>query len=239
MFDGDRLASFDSLGRLIIWRNRANVLAFELDIKTSLLITDMQWSPCGYYLFLCGRQGHIQSFSTVSGINFFSIQVEAANGSNKKAEFTCCAWNQPSTNVALGTEDGEVVIIDPSDRGRSITTMCMHKEIPVQSLEWYGPVTTHTKRSGVSYKSQSLSAYLKNGDVILFESPIDLEVNCNRTGVQDGAAVWNSSHSLLAVIGYKKTNRRPIAKFLNNRGYVLFKLTDGLPANPHAKVRSQ
>ena len=92
------------------------------------------------------------------------------------------------------------------------------------------------KRSGVSHETQSLSAYLKNGDVILFESPIDLEANCNRTGVQDGAAVWNSSFTLLAVIGYKKTNRRPIAKFLNNQGYVLFTLTDSLPANPHARV---
>jgi WD40 repeat protein len=236
MPDGDRLASYDSWGRLIIWRNRANVLAYELDIKTSLLVTDMQWSPCGYYLFLCGREGHVQSFSSINGLNLFSIQVEATNSNNKKAEFTCCAWNQPATRVALGTENGEVVIIDPSDNGRSISTICMHKGIPVQSLEWYGPVITCKKRGGVPYKSQYLSAYLKNGDVMLFESLFHSDVNCNRTGVVDGAAVWNSSFSLMAVIGYKKSNRCPIAKFLNNQGYVIFTLRDGLPSIPHERV---
>ena len=236
MPDGDRLASYDSWGRLIIWKNRANVLAYDLDIKTSLLVTDMQWSPCGYYLFLCGREGHVQSFSTTNGMNLFSIQVEATNSNNKKAEFTCCVWNQPATRVALGTENGEVVIIDPSDSGRSISTISMLRGIPVQSLEWYGPVTTCKKRSGVSYESQSLSAYLKNGEVMLFTSLIHVEVNCSRTGVVDGAALWNSTYSLLAVIGYKKSNRCPIVKFLNNQGYVLFTLMDGLPSTPHPRV---
>ena len=236
MPDGDRLASYDSWGKLIIWRNRANVFAYELDIKTSLLVTDMQWSPCGYYLFLCGREGHVQSFSTVNGLNLFSIQVEATNSNGKKAEFTCCAWNRPATRMALGTENGEVVIIDPSDNGRSISTICLYKGIPVQSLEWYGSVTTCRKRSGVSYESQHLSVYLKNGDVMLFESLISENVSCNRTGIVDGAAVWNSSFSLMAVIGYKKKNRRSIAKFLNNRGYVLFKLMDSLPLAPHTRV---
>ena len=238
MPDGDRLASYDSWGRLIIWKNRANVLAYELDIKTSLLVTDMQWSPCGYYLFLCGREGHVQSFSTINGINLFSIQVEATNSDNKKAEFTCCAWNRPATRVALGTENGEVVIIDPSDNGRSISTISMHKGIPVQSLEWYGPITTCKKRSGGLYQSQSLSAYLKNGDVMLFKSLTHADVNCSRTLVVDGAAVWNSSSSLLAVIGYKKTNRCPIARFLNNQGYILFTLLNGLPSIPQTKVSS-
>ena len=235
MPDGDRLASYDSLGKLIIWRNRANVLAYELSIKTSLLFTDIQWSPCGYYIFLCGREGHVQSFSTVTGLNLFSIQVEATRSGNKKAEFTCCAWNRPGTRVALGTENGEVVIIDPSDNGRSVSTICMHKGISVQSLEWYGPVTM-CKRNGVPYESQCLSAYLKNGDVMFFESLFHSDVHCNKTGVVDGTAVWNSGFSLMAVIGYKKSNRRPIAKFLNNRGYAVFTLKDGLPSIPHERV---
>ena len=117
MSDGDRLASYDSWGRLIIWTSRAKTLDYKLDIKTSILVTDMQWSPCGYYLLLCGREGHVQSFSTVNRINLFSIQVETTRSDNMKVELTCCAWNRPGTRVALGTENGEVVIIDPNDNG--------------------------------------------------------------------------------------------------------------------------
>ena len=236
MPDGDRLASYDSWGRLIIWKNRANVLAYELDIKTSLLVTDMQWSPCGYYLFLCGREGHVQLFSSINGMNLFSIQVEATNSNSKKAEFTCCSWNKPATRVALGTENGEVVVIDPSDNGRSISTISMLKGITVQSLEWYGPITTCKRRNGVNYETQSLSAYLKNGDVMLFKSLVHPDVHCSRTMVVDGLAVWNSSSTILAVVGYKKTNRCPIVRFLNNKGYILFTLKDGLPTVPHTKV---
>lgn len=239
MRDSDRLASYDSWGRIIIWKNRANVLAYELDIKTSLLVTDMQWSPCGYYLFLCGREGHVQLFSAINGMNLFSIQVEATNSNNKKAQFTRCSWNKPGTRVALGTENGEVVIIDPSDNGRSISTISMHKGIPVESLEWYGPITTCKKRTGVSYETQSLSAYLRNGDVMLFKSLVSPDVNCSRTNVIDGLAVWNSSCTLLAVVGYKKPNRCPIVRFLNSDGYILFTLKGGFPSVPHTRVSSK
>ena len=239
MSDGDRLATYDCLGRVIIWKNRANVLAYELDIKTSLLVTDMQWSPCGFYLLLCGREGHVQSFSTINGLNLFSIQVEATNSNNRKAEFTSCSWNKPGTQVALGTENAEVVIIDPSDNGRSVSTISIHKGVPVQSLEWFGPVITCTKQSGATYKSQSLSAYLKNGDVMLFKSLTHPDVKCSKTMVVDGVAVWNSSSTLLAVIGYKKTNRCPTIRFLNNQGYVLFTVTDGLPTPSRTRVRKE
>ena len=229
MPNGDRLASYDSWGRIIIWKNRANILAYDLEIKTSLLVTDMQWSPCGYYLLLCGREGHVQSFSAINGLNLFSIQVEATNSNSKKAEFTCCSWNRPGTRVALGTENGEVVVIDPSDNGRSISTISMHKGIPVLSLEWYGDVSTCMKRSGVTYETQSLSAYLKNGDVMLFKSLDHPDVNFSRTSVVDGRAVWNSSSTVLAVVGYKKTVRSSMVRFLNDQGYILFTVSDGLP----------
>ena len=236
MPDGDRLATYDSWGTLIIWSSHAKTLAYNLDIKISILVTDMQWSPCGYYLFLCGREGHVQSFSTVNKINFFSIQVETTRNDNKKAEFTCCACNRPGTRVAIGTENGEVVIINPSDNGRSISTIPLSKSFSVQSLEWYGPVTKCKKRNGVLYASQYLSVYQKNGDVVLFESLFHSNVKCIRTGVVDGAAVWNSKFSLMAVIGYEESNRRPIVKFLNSRGDAVFTLRDGLPSIPHERV---
>ena len=131
-----------------------------------------------------------------------------------------------------------MVIIDPSDDGQLISIICvsMNKGISVQSLEWYGPVTMCKKKNGVSYAAQYLSTYQKNGDVMLFESPFHPDFKCNRTGVVDGAAVWNSGFSLMAVIGYEKSNQRPIAKFLNSEGHAVFTLKDGLPSIPHERV---
>ena len=174
----------------------------------------------------------MQSFSAITGMNLFSIQVEATNSTSKKAEFTSCSWNKPSTRVTVGTENGEVMVINPSDNGRSISTISLHKGIPVLSLEWYGPVITSMKRGGLSYKSQNLSIYLKNGDVMLFSSLVHADVNCSRTMVVDGAASWNSSFSLLAVVGYNKTTQCPMVRFLDSQGYILFTLSNGLPSIP-------
>ena len=237
---GDRLASYDSWGRVIIWMNRANVLAYEFQITTQLIVADFQWSPCGYYSLLCGKEGQIQLFSGVNGTSFFSVQIESTSEPNLKAEFVCCAWNSPATRVALGTENGEIIIVNPEEGGNSVSTVTLGKKgAAIQSLAWYGPIITIRKATGDKYKSQGLSVYLRNGDIVLFKSITCPECLRSKTGVVDGVAAWNKDQTLWAIVGYKKNSSAastPIARFVNREGYILFSLSEGLPMVPRTQV---
>ena len=233
-----RLASYDSWGRIIIYQNRANVLAYQFKVKTGVIVADMQWSPCGYYIAICGNDGHIQMLSAVNGMALFAVQVEAANH-RARPDFTCCAWNEPGTRVALGTSNGEILLLNPADNGSNISTISLRGGLSVLSIEWYGEVKTCHETDGTSYKSQSLSVYLNNGDVILFKAVAHTECVCSKTRTVDGIALWNSTHTLLAVVGYKKGatgSPSPIVRFLDNRGYVLFTVSEGLKPTPRPKV---
>ena len=227
---GDKLASYDSWGKINIWRNRANILSKEFQISTAVSVTDMQWSPCGYYLILCGKEGHVQMISGINGITFFSIQVEATLHHSGKTQFTCCTWNKPGSRVALGTEAGEVVLMDPNSNGRSISTVILRRDVPIQSLGWFGPITDCTTRSGELYQSQSLSAYHNSGSVLFLTNVSNPRCFCSETGVHNGKMAWNSSETLLAVVGFREDHLTAVTRFLDSRGIAIFTLCDAIPS---------
>ena len=235
MPNGDRLASYDSWGKIISWRNRVNILVCDFQVSVPFAITDMQWSPCGFYLFICGKEGHIQMYSGINGLNLFTLQVEAISPLCSKPSFTCCAWNQPQTRIALGTHCGEIIMLNPRDNGAYLSTMAIWRGVPLQNIQWYGPVAPCQTRDGVGYESQSLFALLKNGNVVLFDNLSNPGYTTTETGVCSGFAAWNSSNTLLAVVGYKSDLSSPLVRFLNPGGFVIYTIA-ALPPLPRAEV---
>ena len=164
---GDRLATYDSWGTVKIWRNRSNVLALDFDFTTSVLVRDMQWSPCGLYIAICGEEGELQVFSGLNGISIFAIQVVSSTQHSTHAEFTCLTWNKVSTRLALGTAKGELIDTDPTQNGQFISIMMMHEHVPVCHAQYFGPteeVHLHNEQAA----SQSLSLYMEDGEVAIF-----------------------------------------------------------------------
>lgn len=235
--NGIRLASYDSWGRIILWSNRANILAFEFQMSSAVLITDMQWSPCGYYIIACAKNGHIMSYSAVTGMNLFSVQIEATSCHINKAKLTCCSWNKPGTRVAFGTSNGEVILLNPADNGRSLMTITISQGVPIQKVAWYGPIMPCQQGNHPPYRSQGFFTYLRNGDCVFFQTPGCSECVYNKTGVLNGRAMWNSDESILAVIGYSCSHRNlnATARFLNHNGYFMFTVED-LPIPPRLQV---
>ena len=172
--------------------------------------------------------------SGVNGYNLFSLQVQAISPLGTKPTFTSCAWNQPGTRIALGTHSGDIVLIDPGDGGGSLSSLTICRGVPMQSIQWYGPVAPCRTRDGGTYQSQSLSGLLKNGNVVLFESLSNPAYITTKTGVCDGFAAWNSSNTLLAVVGYKSDLSSPVVRFVNPRGHVIY--TTALPLLPSSRA---
>jgi len=107
---------------------------------------------------------------------------------------------EPSVRIALGTQTGEIVLLDPSNIRTSISSVSIKKDISVQSIQWYGPVAKCFTRDGGSYNSQSLSAYLENGTVVLIKSVSSPHCVYSQTGVHNGVMaliVSTSSYSRL------------------------------------------
>jgi hypothetical protein len=201
---GDKLVTYDSWGNLKIWKNRANVLALDHETTTTVVVKDIQWSHCGNYIALCGEDGHLQMFSGVTGMNLFSVQVITSSLSNTYAQFTTLTWNESTTRLAICTDHGEVMDADPSYNGRFISTTIVRETIPILYAKYFGPVKEYeveTVFGNQKLSTQSLSLYLANGEVAIFQNLSSTHCMCVHTRIINGKAQWNSTESVLAIVG--------------------------------------
>lgn len=239
---GDRIATCDSWGGIKIWKNRANVLAVDFEFITTVLVRDMQWSCCGYYIAICGEEGHLQVFSGLNGANIFAIQLVAALRFSSQAQFSCCSWNSSGTRIALGTERGEVVDVDTTDDGQTVLTIGVRDGVPVLSTHYFGPakeITKHTSsREAVAVPTQSLSVYLSSGEVRIFPTICSGQSICVQTRVVNGTSAWNGNGELMVVVGQRSQgSMSTIARFIDSNGNILLTVDNLLPPYPKPEVR--
>ena len=230
MPSGVRLASYDSWGCIILWNNHACALALQFKIKPMVVVTDLQWSPCGSYLITCAESGNIALYSSSTGTIVFSMYVGCSYSLVKRAKFTCCSWNQPGTRIAFGTYNAKVVFLDPVSRAFTINGI--DDSLPVQCIDWYRPtMQCRGKDDTVSpVLCQCVSVYLRNGTVVFNQIP-DRDVRICTTGIVDGGAAWSSNKSVFVVIGRKDLSCvfLPVAYFFNCEGDVIFTISQDLP----------
>ena len=141
-----------------------------------------------------------------------------------------------SSLYALDTQTGELVLLDPDNGGRSISSVSLKKGIPIHSIQWYGAVSKCHTSAGASYDSQSLSAYLRNGIIVLFRSINSLKCVYSETDVSDGVVAWSPSSTMLAVVGYSKQDSFSLICHINPQGYTIFTLHNALPHIPRPQV---
>ena len=221
-----------------IWKSRANVLAINNELTTTVAIKDIQWSSCGHYIAICGEDGHLQLYSGFSGANVFSVQVlNSSQWSNSYAQFTSISWDSNGTRLAVGTERGEVMDVDTDRYGQFIKTTIIRQEVPVIYVKYYGAVQEfEVQRGGVKSYVQSLSAYLANGEVAIFQNLASNRCSCIYTGITNGQAQWNSNESLLAIVGYYISGNTLAARFMDAHGNITFSINQLLPIQPTTDV---
>ena len=197
-----------------------------------MVVTDIQWSSCGYYIVICSEEGYIQVLSGLNGQRLFTTQVVAPHRFSTQAEFTCCTWNKCNTQIALGTKRGEVFGIDPDEEGQFIFTTVDREGVSVQSLLFFGPIheiPVSTRHGEKMTATQSLSLYMSNGDVVFFPTLISHYCACVQTHLIEGKAQWNSEETLLAIVGYREDARHVLAaRFLDTHGDILFTVNQAL-----------
>ena len=195
---GDKLVSYDSWGNIRGWKNRSKVFALDFQCTVVQPVSDIQWSPCGTYIALCGEEGQVQVMSGHDGAVIFAINAVSTTGYGAYAEFTSLSWNSTSTRIALGTGKGEVIEVDPHNNGRFLSMMSMHENVPVRQVDYFGSlqyffhpdaagrpasVVVDGQESWVA--SQSLSLYMEDGEVAIF--PLIAETHCYCVQVSESA----------------------------------------------------
>ena len=221
---GDRLATYDSSGHTKLWTNRIGLYSPTYDITIEQTVCDMQWSPCGYFIAVCGEHCYIQM---LSGTNYQILHVgdiDSFQYSEPLVDFMSCAWNDCSTQLALGTSTGEVVVVNPNDDVHCSSTLIGKDDDVIKSLNFFGPVQEIqvSSRQGpkIFIDSQALSVYLNNGEVIF---NLRIQINCYSVRIQthlvDGMAERSTDGTTLAVIGYQSNSPRILAaRFLDQHG---------------------
>lgn len=185
--------SFDSWGNLIVWKNRSNIFASDFTFTVVTPITDIQWSPCGMYIALCGDEGQLQVVSGNDGSTVFAIHAVSTSLYGRYAEFNCLSWNVDSTRIVLGTSRGEVIEVDPNQNGRFLSMMTMHENTPVCKVDYFGRVEyfkvqpERNQERGVDniagdddgwLACQGLSVYMEDGEVAIFNAFTETRCNC-------------------------------------------------------------
>ncbi len=188
---GDKLVSYDGWGNVRIWKIRSNIFASEYECSTVTPVTDIQWSPCGMYIAICGEEGQLQVISGHDGSIVFAIHAIATSSFGSYAEFTSLTWNSTSTRIALGTGKGEVIEVDPHQNGKFLMMMSMHEGVSVRHVEYFGSVEYFQepdRRQGGDgvvdrelqdwIPSQSLSLYMQDGEVAMFPTATETQCYC-------------------------------------------------------------
>ena len=93
---GDKLATYASSGQALLWTNSANLYVLSCTITVEQKVRDLQWSPCGTYIAVCGDKMEI-----LSGIDFQSLHVRSTD---PFIYCISCARNECSTQLALSSQ---------------------------------------------------------------------------------------------------------------------------------------
>ncbi len=158
----------------------------DFELTTTTPVSDIQWSPCGTYIALCGEEGQLQVITGLNGGTVFALHAFSTTAYSTYAEFTSLSWNRSSTRIALGTRKGEVIEVDPHQNGQFLTMMTMHRNVSVRQVEYFSSSNCFKAMADQSNggqrdrdnKSQSLSLYMEDGEVAIFPTVSETHCNC-------------------------------------------------------------
>lgn len=124
--------------------------------------------------------------------------------------------------------------VDPSQNGHAIGTIVVRKDVPIIYTKYFGTVheqEVQTPHGAQRVSTQSLSLYLANGEVVIFDNVSSTQCMCVYTGLVNGQAKWNSFDTLLAVVGYNRTGSIN-GRFLNGNGSILLTIDKLIAMEP-------
>ncbi len=240
----DKVATCDSSGTVIVWRNHNGRSIMELVNNRGTQISDFQWSRDGSKVLITYTDGYVL-LGTAFGRRIWARQlnigtfVTAPTAHTQTSRLLSSTWSPDDSRIVVGSSIGELIELDAYHNGSLVSTTEVLPGIGIIGLEWVripgGGATTPTKPMSASAILQDneskcnvrLSLYLRNGKVVLMNSCGDQQATIIRTGLIDGHMMWSCDGSVLAVAGLRKSQGVSTVRFFQPSGQLLFTLPLG------------
>ncbi len=234
----DKIATCDSSGTVIVWRNHNGRSIMELVNNRGSLISDFQWSRDGSRVLITYSDGYVL-LGTAFGRRIWARQLNIGTFVTTPANHTqnsrllSSTWSPDDSRIVVGSSIGELIELDAYHNGSLVSTTEVLPGIGIIGLQWVRiPVTTNNTTTNTTDKEEKpsvrLSLYLRNGKVVLMNSCGDQQATIIRTGLIDGKMIWSDNGSILAVAGLRKSQGISTVRFFQPSGQLLFTLPLGI-----------
>ena len=220
----DKIATCDSLGSVIVWRNQEGRSIMELVNHRGIAISDFQWSNDGQKVLISYTDGYVL-VGTATGRRLWARRLNIGTYVThnttpaRTSELLSSTWSADDSRVVVGSSIGELIELDANDEGRLISTTEVLPGIGIIGLQWV--------RVPDQNRPERLSLYLKNGKVVLMSSCGDQHATIIKTGLIEGCMQWSEDGNVLAVAGYRRTRCQSTVRFFSPSGSLLFTLPLG------------
>lgn len=237
----DKIATCDSSGTVIVWRNHNGRSIMELVNNRGNQISDFQWSHDGTKVLISYVDGYVL-MGTAFGRRIWARQlnigsfVTTPSSHTQPSRLLSSTWSPDDSRIVVGSSIGELIELDAFHNGSLVSTTEVLPGIGIIGLQWVRVPGTELPRakplsvSGIlegeeEKQNVRLSLYLRNGKVVLMNSCGDQQATIIRTGLIDGRMLWSTDGSVLAVAGLRKSQSISTVRFFQPSGQLLFTLS--------------
>ena len=236
----DKIATCDSSGTVIVWRNHNGRSVMELVNNRGSQISDFQWSNDGSKVLITYVDGYVL-VGTAFGRRIWARQlnigsfVTTPSNHMQPSHLLSSTWSPDDTRIVVGSSIGELIELDAFSNGSLVSTTEVLPGIGIIGLQWVRIPGGETEKTKILSSSRiledneekqnvRLSLYLRNGKVVLMNSCGDQQATIIRTGLMDGKMLWSQDGSILAVSGLRKSQGVSTVRFFQPSGQLLFTL---------------
>ena len=240
----DKIATCDSSGTVIVWRNHNGRSIMELVNNRGSQISDFQWSRDGSKVLITYSDGYVL-VGTAFGRRIWARQlnigtfVTSPATHSQSSRLLSSTWSPDDSRIVVGSSIGELIELDAYHNGSLVSTTEVLPGIGIIGLQWVripGADSTEASKplsvTGILEDRDvkpnvRLSLYLRNGKVVLMNSCGDQQATIIRTGLIDGKMLWSDDGAILAVAGLRKSQSISTVRFFQPSGQLLFTLPLG------------
>lgn len=137
----DKIATCDTSGTVIVWRNHNGRSIMELVNNRGTAISDFQWSNDGNKVLIAYVDGYVL-VGTAYGRRIWARQLNLGsfvtnpNSSSQPSSLLSSTWSPDDSRIVVGSSIGELIELDAVSGGTLVSTTEVLPGIGIIGLQW-------------------------------------------------------------------------------------------------------